>query len=128
MVAEFGMSDQIGPLSFGHDDANAIWMAPKMSAKTAELIDKETTDLVNEAHERANTILTKNRDLLAKLSEVLIVVEVIDGDDLKAYANGERPIPDPSSLQPNGKRSAEHATPSPTPVGSAAPPMPRFDQ
>ena len=136
MVSEYGMSEKVGPLSFGHDDPNAFFGGPssKMSAHTSEVIDEEVTRLLNRAHDTAERILIDKRDLLRKLSELLLVVETIDGVDLKAYANGTKPIPDPSSVQPNGKVNGP-STPVtvPSPEGQlgghpAAPPMPGFQQ
>ena len=105
-----------------------------MSAHTAEVIDEEVTRLLNRAHDTAERILIDKRDLLRSLSGLLLVVETIDGVDLKAYANGTKPIPDPSTVQPNGKVS-QPATPVtvPSPGGNlgghpAAPPMPGFQQ
>jgi cell division protease FtsH len=130
MVAEYGMSKKLGPLSFGHDDPNA-WFgssAGKMSGHTAELIDEEVSRLLSEAHERAERILTEKRELLDQLSALLLVTETIDGRDLKEYADGVKPIPDPKTVQPNGQ-AAPQAVPEPAHASSApaAPPMPRLD-
>ncbi|MBI3648380.1 MAG: ATP-dependent zinc metalloprotease FtsH [Actinobacteria bacterium] len=132
MVAEYGMSEKVGPLSFGHDDPNAFWgaSAGKMSGHTAELIDQEVSRLLNDAHDRAERILTEKRELLDRLAEVLLVTETIDGRDLKAYASGEIPIPDPKSLPPNGRAGSAHK-PAPEPAHAAAaptaPPMPKLE-
>jgi cell division protease FtsH len=131
MVAEYGMSEKLGPLSFGHDDPNA-WFgaaAGKMSGHTAELIDEEVSRLLSEAHERAERILTERRELLDRLSALLLVTETIDGRDLKDYADGVKPIPDPKTAQPNGQAAGQ---PVPQPAHAsrgapAPPPMPRLD-
>jgi cell division protease FtsH len=129
MVTEYGMSEKLGPLSFGHDDPNA-WFgsSAKMSGHTAELIDQEVTRLLNEAHERAHRILSEKRELLDRLAALLLVTETIDGRDLKDYADGVKPIPDPKTAQPNGQTVAK---PVPEPAhassGAPAPPMPRLD-
>jgi cell division protease FtsH len=103
MVAEYGMSEKVGPLSLGQEDANSMFNAPKISGHTAELIDQEVNRLLNQAHDRAERILIERRDLLDKLSGLLLVTETIDGTDLEAYATGTKSIPDPASIQPNGK-------------------------
>ena len=64
MVAEYGMSELVGPLSFGQEDANSMFNAPKISGDTAEVIDEEVNRLLNEAHDRAEKILIERRDLL----------------------------------------------------------------
>jgi cell division protease FtsH len=143
MVAEYGMSDKVGPLSFGHDDPGAFFggQSTKMSGHTAELIDQEVAALVNEAHDRATTILNEQRDLLDRLSQLLVTTEVIEGDELRAYADGSRAIPEPGTAIPrNGQAAAASITPpipgSPpavAPEGArrtgtpVAPPMPRLD-
>jgi cell division protease FtsH len=131
MVAEYGMSEKLGPLSFGHDDPNAWFGAStgKMSGHTAELIDEEVARLLGEAHERAERILTERRELLDRLAALLLATETIDGRDLKEYADGVKPIPDPKTAQPNGQAAATQPVPEPAHASSApaAPPMPRLD-
>ena len=138
MVSQFGMSETVGPISLGRDDPNA-WMPgamPKVSAHTAELIDKEVRRLLDEAHVRAERILEKNRDLLNRLSALLIATEVIDGDELKAYAEGTKEIPDPATIRPTPRpeasRDGEKVPAEQTVVARAvamppAPPMPATD-
>jgi cell division protease FtsH len=137
MVSQFGMSDAVGPISLGRDDPNA-WMPgamPKVSAHTAELIDKEVRRLLDEAHLRAERILEQNRDLLDRLSALLIATEVIDGDELKAYVDGTKEIPDPATIRPpiRPEPSAERDTVPAEPTAARAvsmppaPPMPATD-
>ncbi len=137
MVSQFGMSDAVGPLSLGRPDPNG-WMpgsVPKVSAHTSELIDKEVRRLLEEARTRAAKILNENRGLLNQLSALLIATEVIDGDELKAYVEGTKPIPDPATIRPTIPQPAaseERAPAEPTPVARAvsmppAPPMPATD-
>jgi hypothetical protein len=44
-------------------------------------------------------VLTRHRGLLDQLSKILIVNEVIDGEDLQAYFDGSKPIPTPEELE-----------------------------
>ncbi len=106
MVTEYGMSPKVGPLSFGGDgmrNPERRFLFPgastELSDDLAALVDEETARLVNEAHDRATEVLTRNRELLGKLSAILIVTEVIDGPDLHAYFEGTLPIPSPEELQ-----------------------------
>jgi cell division protease FtsH len=125
MVAEYGMSEKVGPLSLGQEDANSMFNAPKISGHTAEVIDQEVNRLLNEAHDRAEKILIERRDLLGKLSALLLVTETIDGTDLEAYATGTKPIPDPATAQPNGKAHPPMHEPDTVPAhGGATPPTP----
>ena len=65
--------------------------------------------LLNEAHDRAKEILEGVRDLLDRLSDVLVEREVIDGKDLKEYAEGTKPIPTKEELQEEGREKAKAA-------------------
>jgi cell division protease FtsH len=133
MVSQFGMSDEVGPLSLGRDDPNA-WMPgamPKVSGHTSELIDKEVRRLLDEAHDRAEAILAENRGLLNRLSALLIVTEVIDGNELKAYVEGTKEIPDPATVIRPARPEVAAATAAPQARAGAAsvklppaPPMP----
>ena len=110
MVTEYGMSEKVGPLSLGHDDPNAFFggAASKISGATAQIIDEEVSRLLAEAHERARLILEAHRDLLDKLSELLLVTETVDGDDLKAFAEGTKVIPDPTVLRRENEAREQH--------------------
>jgi cell division protease FtsH len=141
MVAQYGMSDKVGPLSLGQDDPNAIFTGPKISGATAEKIDEEVNRLLNAAHDRAERILTAHRDMLDKLSALLLVTETIDGEDLEAYTAGTKPIPDPEQLRQReeekerGSAAAAAVAKEPEPEPSRtpqismppAPPMPTVD-
>jgi cell division protease FtsH len=141
MVSQYGMSDKVGPLSLGQDDPNAIFTGPKISGATAEKIDEEVNRLLNDAHDRAERILNAHRDMLDRLSALLLVTETIDGEDLEAYTGGTKPIPDAEELREHEeakeRESAAAAAvakePEPEPSRSPqiamppAPPMPTVD-
>jgi ATP-dependent Zn protease len=58
MVAEYGMSEKIGPQSFGHDDPNAFFGGgAKISGATAQTIDEEVARLLTDAHEHAERLI-----------------------------------------------------------------------
>ncbi len=100
MVTEYGMSEKVGPLSFGHDGFRSAERRllfpgerPEISEATAQLVDEEVARLVNLAHVRAGEVLEARRDLLDRLSDLLIVQEVIEGRELREYVEGAKPIP-----------------------------------
>jgi cell division protease FtsH len=100
MVTEYGMSDRVGPLSFGNDgfrspEGRLLFpgAAQELSPELASVVDDEVKRLVDEAHERANRVLEDQRDLLDRLADLLMVIEVIEGSDLSEYVQGTRPIP-----------------------------------
>jgi cell division protease FtsH len=136
MVAEYGMSEKLGPLSLGHEEPNPFFGGSKVSGATEQLIDEEVARLLNEAHDQAERILNDHRDLLDKLSALLLVVETIDGEDLEAYAAGTKQIPDPETVrpiaQPEPSDDREKVPAEPSAVARAvsippAPPMPATD-
>jgi cell division protease FtsH len=91
MIAYFGMSDKVGHLSF-YDSSGQSDMAftKPYSEKTAELIDKEVKDLIEEAYKRSFELLKKHKDGLTQLADILLEKEVIFGDDLEKIF-GKRP-------------------------------------
>ncbi len=130
MVTEYGMSPEIGPLSFGPNGRrDGFWYpgaGPEISNALAERIDAEVARLVNEAHERARAVLTEHREFLDRMAELLMVTEVIDGKDLEAYFKGTKPIPDVEELhreRGNGRRqqAPEVQDPVPPPPPGALP-------
>jgi ATP-dependent metalloprotease FtsH len=84
MVAFFGMSEKVGNISFydssGQTDFN---FTKPYSEKTAELIDREVKDIVDESYVRATAVLEKNMKGLRELAELLLEKEVIFGEDLE---------------------------------------------
>jgi cell division protease FtsH len=116
MVIEYGMSEKVGPVSFSHEGFRASsgrslfpGERPEISEDTARMVDEEVTRLLNEAHARAREILAKERDLLSKLSIVLIEREVIEGKELRRYVDGDLPIPTREELRQEAedKRNGE---------------------
>jgi cell division protease FtsH len=109
MVSQYGMSEEVGPLSLGQEDGNSMFSTPKISGGTAEKIDSEVLRLLNDAHDKAERILTERRELLDRLRVLLLVTETIDGDDLEAYANGTKPIPNAEEAREDVDRRAAAA-------------------
>jgi len=84
MVCEWGMSENMGPLTFGKKEEQ-IFLGKEFaqhkdySEATAILIDEEVKQIVTENHERAKGILQRNKAKLKKLAEKLLETEVLDG-------------------------------------------------
>ena len=125
MVTEYGMSPKIGPLSFGQNGASGA-MFPgertEMSASTAQLVDQEITRLVNDAHERARMILISQRDMMERLSDLLMITEVIEGAALSEYVSGSRPIPGPEEAAASVADGSRPLAPDLGPAGDVPPP------
>ncbi|HPM78927.1 MAG TPA: ATP-dependent zinc metalloprotease FtsH [bacterium] len=93
MVCEYGMSDELGPVTFGHREETVflgrdISHSKEFSEKTAQEIDEEVRRIVNEAYAKAVNIVTDNREALDRIAEALLVYETIDGEELKNLIAG----------------------------------------
>jgi cell division protease FtsH len=89
MVTEYGMSDKLGPLTFGRKEelvflGREIGEQRNYSEEVAKVIDEEVRRLINQAHEKALRVLSENKDKLVKLAQRLIEVETLEGPDLQA--------------------------------------------
>ncbi len=94
MVCEWGMSDQLGPLSYGAKEeeiflGREIQRHRDYSERTAIEIDDEVRRIVNTAMIRAEKILNDNNDLLHKLSMELLEREILDSDEIEKLIKGE---------------------------------------
>ncbi len=84
MVAYFGMSNKVGNISFYDSTGQMDYNFTKpYSEKTAELIDQEVKQIIDESYERALTVLKNNMEGLTKLAELLLEKEVIFSEDLE---------------------------------------------
>jgi cell division protease FtsH len=89
MVTEYGMSEKLGPLTFGRKEelvflGREIGEQRNYSEEVAQAIDEEVRRLINQAHETALHILRENKDKLVAVAKRLIEVETLDGGDLEA--------------------------------------------
>jgi cell division protease FtsH len=77
LVLKFGMSEKLGPISFSKPPRE-FSLEKEYSEKTAELIDEEVKNIINQALERALKVLEIKKDKLEKVAQVLIKKEVIE--------------------------------------------------
>ncbi|MDP2233836.1 MAG: cell division protein FtsH, partial [Actinomycetota bacterium] len=94
MVTRFGMSEKLGPQTFG--DANhEVFLGRDFSANAdyspeiAYEIDKEIARLIAEGYEQARVVLTEHREHLDRMAAVLIERETLDGPALLAVLDGD---------------------------------------
>lgn len=91
MVTYYGLNEEIGNLSYYDSTGQQEYSLTKpYSEKTAEIIDKEISKMVEQAYQEAVTILTEHIDGLTQLANKLIDKEVIFGEDLEIIF-GKRP-------------------------------------
>jgi cell division protease FtsH len=101
MVTQWGMSERLGPRTFGRRESMVflgrdIAEQRDYSERMAEEIDEEVRRIIDEAHERCREVLARHRDSLDILAARLIEVETVEGDDLKRLlgAAENRPLPE----------------------------------
>jgi len=88
MVTEAGMSELLGPLSYG-DNQDEIFLGrsvarqQNMSEETARKVDAEIKKIVDEGYKRAKKILTEKVDDLHKLAKNLLLYETLTGDEIR---------------------------------------------
>ncbi len=111
MVTVYGLSDKIGNISYYDSSGqNEYGFTKPYSEKTAQVIDDEISELIENQYKRAIQVLTENKDKLTELAELLLEKEVIFGDDLIRIF-GERPfVKSPIATKPKG--SISNITPS----------------
>ncbi|MFC2087093.1 ATP-dependent zinc metalloprotease FtsH [Bacteroidota bacterium] len=84
MVTYFGMSNKVGNISFYDSSGQNEYAFNKpYSEKTAELIDKEVKNIVENSYTRAKNVLLKNKEKLTELAELLLSKEVIFSEDME---------------------------------------------
>ena len=98
MVTEYGMSKRLGPVAFGKREemvflGREIAEQRNYSEEVAREIDKEVSDLIEEAYERARKLLLANRTLLVESSDRLKEVETLEGEELQGLLGRVRPEP-----------------------------------
>ncbi|MBK9098122.1 MAG: ATP-dependent zinc metalloprotease FtsH [bacterium] len=105
MVCEWGMSDKMGPMSYGAKEeeiflGREIQKHRDYSEKTAIEIDEEVRGIINNAMGRAEKILRENIDLLHKLSKELLEREILDSEEIERIIKGEELPPIPEIKEP----------------------------
>jgi cell division protease FtsH len=94
MVTEWGMSDKLGLVTYG-SNSQTVFLGKDMethnaySDDTAKLIDEEMHKIIEDAHSRAQKLLTDNRSILDNMARVLIERETIYTEEVDMLMNGK---------------------------------------
>jgi len=92
MVTVYGLSEKIGNITYYDSSGqNEYGFTKPYSERTAELIDKEISDIIEKQYQRALKLLEENKEKLIELAEVLLKKEVIFKDNLEKIF-GKRPF------------------------------------
>ncbi len=97
MVTSYGMSKVLGPLAYEQGSkanflGNGESVRRLVSEETAQAIDREVKEIVDDAHQQALSILTENRDLLEAIATRILATEVIEGEELETFLNQTKPL------------------------------------
>lgn len=106
MVTKWGLSDRLGPLTYGEDDSevflgHTVTQHKLVSDETAHMIDEEIRSLINRNYARAEGLLKENMSLLQNMAEALLKYETLDSDQLDDIMAGKKPRP-PKDWNENG--------------------------
>jgi len=98
MVCEFGMSEEMGTMTYGKKDREVflgkdLLKEKNYSEETAKAIDGEVRKIISTAYARATSLLKKHESRLIKLAETLLENEVIEGDLIDQILNIKTPAP-----------------------------------
>jgi cell division protease FtsH len=132
MVCEWGMSDALGPLTFGKREeqiflGREISKTQDYSEETAVQIDEEVKRFVMDNYERAHTMLTEHKDVLLRIADELLAREVLDAEQVKRLARGlalDEPVPVPAAASADESARREPAN-RPTMVPPLGKPVPQ---
>ncbi|MBT3515017.1 MAG: ATP-dependent metallopeptidase FtsH/Yme1/Tma family protein [Nitrospina sp.] len=111
MVCEWGMSEKMGPLTYGTKEEQVFLgkdfsQNKNFSDQTAKLIDQEVKSLVMGGYEKACEIITEHRDSLEKMAIALLDMETLNASDIKNIIDGKTPPGDGQGSKNNLKNEA----------------------
>ena len=133
MVYEWGMSDTVGPLAFGKNEAQPflgrdISQHQDYSKDSAIRIDQEITRIVTSNYDRAREALQTHTSELTLIAEALLIREVLDADQVKQIATG-RSLEDPAAADaPESPANGEVERPEDQPAPIVPPAVPSLDK
>ncbi|CAK7064421.1 MAG: ATP-dependent zinc metalloprotease FtsH [Desulfovibrio sp.] len=109
MVCKYGMSEAVGPVAIG-DTSQEVFIGRELmshrdhSEDTARLVDSEVRRIIEEAMQKADSLLRENIDTLHKLAAALLEHETLSGKDIDTLLKGGTL---PPAISKNGKPEAE---------------------
>lgn len=97
-VAQLGMSERVGNISFDQPQPGEMVMEKPYSEQTAQLIDEEVRILIRKAYDHTTKLLTDNRPSIEKVAQRLLEKEKLDKDDMVELL-GPRPFAEKSTYE-----------------------------
>ena len=128
MVTEWGMSEKLGPLCYNENQeeiflGHSVTQTKNVSEATAQVIDEEVREIVENAEAACRKILTDNFEDLHMLANALLEYETLSGDEIIAILNGESIVRD-SGDSDESSSGARSSVPSSGPVELDPTPQP----
>ena len=126
MVTKWGLSDKLGPLTYGEDEGevflgHSVTKNKEISGQTAALIDQEVRRIIDESFEVAKKILVEKMDILHNMSEALLKFETIDAGQL-ADLMAKKPVREPEGWNAKPpKNNKDDSSSGTAPANDAAP-------
>jgi cell division protease FtsH len=115
MVTKWGLSDNMGPMSYGEDEGEvflgrSVTQHKAVSDLTAKKIDEDVRSMINRNYQRAEQLLHDHIEKLHVMAKLLIKYETIDSDQIDAIMEGREPgapkdWKDGSDVPPNASES-----------------------
>ena len=125
MVTEYGMSDSLGPMRFGHPQGEVFLgrdftSTPDYSDEVAASIDAEVRTLIDSAHASAERVLVDNREVLDRVARELIVHETLEAERVQDLFADVHMWEVGDVTNPRANARPEGATPAPSRNHAAA--------
>jgi cell division protease FtsH len=130
MIMRYGMSEELGPRTLGHDQSmpflgREFQQQADYSEEIAKQIDDEIRRIIEEAHQRAKDLLGEKRELLDRISKILIIRETIEALEFQRLVDG---MPEEDVFRERDEKEALRQAPPPAPEKrerAKQPPVPK---
>ena len=128
MICDWGMSEDLGPQTFGeHEElmflGREVSRSQDYSEKTAQKIDAEVNKLLRDSYDRAQGVITENRDKLDMIAALLLERETLDGRDVDEIVEHDRVLSAGEREEIDAKKDAEDAAVAEPEPGQEPPPL-----
>ncbi len=94
MIMKYWMDEELGPIMYLDEDRWEWTPYKPFSEKTAEKIDEKIKHILNQAYKKAKDIITKNKDKIQKLTQILLEKEYLTKDEFLKYMEDEKALDD----------------------------------
>jgi len=117
MVMQYGMSDKLGPLSYGENEdevflGHSVSRTQNMSDETQKVVDEEIYRIVDEGYDYAKKLIEQNVDKLHIIAQGLLEYETLTGQEIQDLLDGKPPIREFEAAAASEPRKKASAVPS----------------